>query len=114
MTLKSVAKLMGRFIWTVWPFLSVYQTARAEPSPAPRSADHSEWLVLVSPFVWAPPMSGQVGLCGVNAAADVTFPEVFDNLSVVFMGNLEVTNLTLYFYLDDVHAKPRQSKKVYG
>lgn len=114
MILRSVAKQVGRFTWIIWPLLSVSQTARAEPSPGPRSAENAEWLVLVSPFVWAPSMSGQVALGGVSTAADVTFPEVFDNLSSVFMGNLEVTNRTLGFYLDGVYAKTHQSEKLYG
>ena len=90
------------------PLLLFVQVAHAD-----QPAD-SQWLLLASPFVWAPSMSGQAALGGVNTKVDVPFADVWENLSTVFMGNLELTNRTLGFYIDGVHAKTDQSERVYG
>lgn len=93
---------------TALPLLLFVQVAHAD-----QPAD-SHWLLLASPFVWAPSMSGQAALGGVNTKVDVPFADVWENLSTVFMGNLELTNRTLGFYIDGVHAKTDQSERVYG
>ena len=115
MTLRLVAaKQMFRMMCIAWPLMGVYTTANADDSQGKSRADKDEWLVLVSPFVWAPAMNGQVALGGVDAKADVGFREIFNNLNRVFMGNLEVTNRKLGFYLDGVYAKTSQSERAYG
>ena len=115
MTLRLVAaKQMFRMMCIAWPLMGVYTTANADDSQGKSSTDKDEWLVLVSPFVWAPAMNGQVALGGVDAKADVGFREIFNNLNRVFMGNLEVTNRKLGFYLDGVYAKTSQSERAYG
>ena len=115
MTLRLVAaKQMFRMMCMAWPLLGIYSTAQAEEPTAKTSAESDEWLVLVSPFVWAPSMNGQVALGGVDAKADVGFREIFNNINRVFMGNVEVTNRTLGFYLDGVYAKTSQSERAYG
>jgi hypothetical protein len=94
------------------PLLAFMQVAHAEGSAA--TPAEPQWLLLASPFVWAPSMNGQAALGGVNSKVDVPFSEVMHNLSSVFMGNLELTNRTLGFYLDGVYAKTDQSERVYG
>ena len=96
------------------PLLLLLQMAHGdEPATTAHTTD-SQWLLLASPFVWAPSMSGQAALGGVNTKVDVPFADVWENLSSVFMGNLELTNRTLGFYVDGVHAKTDQSERVYG
>ena len=96
------------------PLLLFLQMAHGdEPATTAHTTD-SQWLLLASPFVWAPSMSGQAALGGVNTKVDVPFADVWENLSSVFMGNLELTNRTLGFYVDGVHAKTDQSERVYG
>ena len=87
---------------------------RADEPAVALNNESAEWLLLASPFVWAPSMSGQAALGGVNTKVDVPFSEVLDNLSSVFMGNLELTNRTLGFYVDGVYAKTDESHRVFG
>ena len=96
------------------PLLLALQVAQGAEPPVKTSTSDSDWLLLASPFVWAPSMSGQAALGGVNTKVDVPFSDVLDNLSSVFMGNLELTNRTLGFYIDGVYAKTHQSERVYG
>lgn len=94
------------------PFLVMGENTR--PGDRDSRAGSGEWLVLASPFVWAPSSNGQVSLAGIDTKADVGFREVFNNLNSVFMGNLEITNRTVGFYVDGVYAKTRQSERLYG
>ncbi|KMM85121.1 hypothetical protein TU78_07055 [Pseudomonas taetrolens] len=87
----------------------IAQETVLKPTP-----ERDEWLVLVSPFVWAPSMKGHVELGGVRTKADVGFNDVFHDLDSVFMGNLEVTNRTVGFFVDGVYAKTSQSERVFG
>lgn len=88
--------------------------AWAEGSGTIAERDDAPWLVLVSPFIWAPSMTGQAALAGVNSQVDVPFSQTLGNLSSVFMGNLEVTNRTLGFYVDGVYADTHESHRVMG
>lgn len=88
--------------------------AMAQANEARATPVDSPWLVLVSPFVWAPSMSGQATLGGVNTHVDVPFSQTLGNLNSVFMGNLEVTNRTLGFYVDGVYADTHESHRVMG
>ena len=103
-----------RYLLMGLPLLAVFDETHAQVSMGQNTSAQSDWLVLVSPFVWAPSMSGQVALGGVQTKADVGFGEVFDNLNSVFMGNVEITNRTVGFFLDGVYAKTQQSERLYG
>ena len=56
------------------PFLVMGENTR--PGDRDSRADSGEWLVLASPFVWAPSSNGQVSLAGIDTKADVGFREV--------------------------------------
>lgn len=108
------ARLLAKIILSAGSLLGIFQPAHAKEAAFNSSPERDEWLVLVSPFVWAPSMNGQVELGGAHTKADVGFSEVFHNLDSVFMGNLEVTNRTLGFFVDGVYAKTSQSEKTFG
>lgn len=113
MTLRPVfTRRISRGMFFACSLLTVSGVAQAEEGAS--KADPDEWLVLVSPFVWAPSMNGQVEMAGISTKADVGFKDVFSNLNKVFMGNVEVTNRTLGFYVDTVYAKTRQSERLFG
>lgn len=112
MRLKPLTRQTFKSASVAVPLLACMHMAHGE-GPAATAAG-PEWLLLASPFVWAPSMHGQAALGGVNSRVDVPFSEVVHNLSSVFMGNLELTNRTLGFYLDGVYAKTDQSERVYG
>ena len=108
----AVASLV-KTIASAFTLISVLQPAHASESSLDSNSE-SEWLVLVSPFAWAPSMKGHVELGGVHTKADLSANEILHNLDSVFMGNVEVTNRTVGFFIDGVHAKTSQSDRVFG
>ncbi|WP_300731246.1 hypothetical protein [Pseudomonas sp.] len=113
MTLRPVfTRRIPKGLFFACSLLSISNGVQAAESTSEK--DQDEWLVLVSPFVWAPSMNGQVEMAGVSTKADVGFRDVFSNLNKVFMGNVEVTNRTVGFYIDTVYAKTRQSERLFG
>ena len=93
---------------------STLQSAHAKDAALESGTETDKWLVLVSPFAWAPAMKGQVELGGVKTNADLRSDEILHDLDSVFMGNIEVTNRTVGFFLDGVYAKTSQSDRVFG
>lgn len=114
MMLIPVRKQILRSVLVAPLLFNFIPTARAENTLGEPTVTDSDWMVLVSPFVWAPSMKGHASLGGVNTKVDVPFSEVLNNLNSVFMGNLEVTNRTLGFYIDGVYANTSQSERVLG
>lgn len=80
--------------------------------PICSTAQADDWIVLVSPYVWAASMKGNVSVGGVKGEVDKPFSEIFDHLDSVFMGNIEVTDRNLGFYVDGVHAQTSESHTV--
>lgn len=80
--------------------LSVVVQAQAKPSKA------DDWLILVSPFVWASSLDGELGLGGQQATVNESFTDLVKNVHGAFMGNIELSNRQYGLYLDmvDVHA----------
>lgn len=108
--IASLVKVMA----SAFTLLSVLQTANATEKSLDSDPENSQWLVLVSPFAWGPSMKGNVELGGVHTQADLSANEILHNLDSVFMGNVEVTNRTIGFFIDGVYAKTSQSDRVLG
>lgn len=114
MTFKCAKTKMIYILIAISCFSMQWQQAQAVDSSAASAHGDAPWRVLVSPFAWAPSMSGQATLGGVSTHVDVPFSETLNNLRSVFMGNLDVTNRSLGFYVDGVHADTHESHRVLG
>ena len=112
MTLKRAKGQLIYILLAVSCISLPWQQAQAADSDALSERGDAPWRVLVSPFVWTPSMSGQATLGGVSTHVDVPFSETLNNLRSVFMGNLEVTNRSLGFYVDGVYADTHESHRV--
>ncbi len=96
-----------------WGFIPISTVITALLSLSYYSASQAdEWRVLASPYVWAPSMKGDVTVGGLKGEVDKSFSEIFGHLDSVFMGNVEITDLTLGFYLDGVHAQTSESHMI--
>lgn len=82
-------------------------------SPAqPEIQDQQRWRVIFSPYVWGASLNGRAGLLGHNTDVNVPFREIFDNLDMTFMGNVEVNNGTMGFYIDGQYVKTSQDENL--
>lgn len=105
---------LAKIIASAFTLLSILQPAQASETSLDSTPEKSQWLVLVSPFAWAPSMKGHVELGGMHTKADLSANEILHNLDSVFMGNIEVTNRTVGFFIDGVHAKTSQTDRAFG
>lgn len=69
-----------------------------------------EWSVIVSPYVWAASLKGDSSLAGVNTDVDIPFSDIFSHLDLAAMGNVEVTNGLVGFYLDGQYVQTSQDE----
>lgn len=91
-------------------------TAQGDPVPAPPPdyvAD-SEWTVIVSPYVWAASLSGDVGLAGIGGTVHLPFSDIFENLDMVAMGNVEVVKGRVGGWVDGQYVKTSQQEQLLG
>jgi len=84
----------------------------APPPVETELQDQQRWRVIFSPYVWGASLNGSAGLFGLRTDVDVPFRDIFDNLDVSFMGNVEVTNGTYGFYFDGQYTKTSQGADV--
>lgn len=83
------------------------------PTPVQNEVqDQQRWRVIFSPYVWGASLNGSAGLLGRTTNVDVPFREIFDNLDISAMGNVEVTNGKLGFYFDGQYTKTSQKADV--
>lgn len=84
-------------------------------APAPVQTeiqDQQRWRVIFSPYVWGASLKGDAGLFGFSTKVDVPFKEIFSNLDMSAMGNIEVTNGTFGAYFDGQYTKTSQGEDV--
>ncbi|MFQ0812842.1 hypothetical protein AVM02_11295 [Brucella anthropi] len=78
----------------------------------PEIQDQQRWRVIFSPYVWGASLNGSAGLLGRSTDVNVPFREIFDNLDMTFMGNVEVNNGTMGFYIDGQYVKTSQDENL--
>lgn len=78
-----------------------------------RTVPQKEWSVIVSPYVWGASLNGSGSLAGFNTNVDIPFSEVFKNLDLAVMGNVEITNGQWGVYFDGQYVKTSQEEHVF-
>ncbi|MDT6939035.1 hypothetical protein RI570_02575 [Brucella pseudogrignonensis] len=85
-------------------------------APAPAQSefqDQQSWRVIFSPYVWGASLNGNAGLLGYSSKVDVPFKEIFSNLDMSAMGNIEITNGKYGVYFDGQYTKTSQGEDVF-
>ncbi|MFD1199428.1 hypothetical protein ACFQ3K_14055 [Brucella gallinifaecis] len=104
-TLASVIMLMS----------ATYANAADIIAPSPNQTefqDQQRWRVIFSPYVWGASLNGNAGLFGLSTKVDVPFKEIFSNLDMSAMGNIEITNGKFGIYFDGQYTKTSQEEDV--
>lgn len=78
----------------------------------PEIQDQQRWRVIFSPYVWGASLNGSAGLLGRSTDVNVPFREIFDNLDMSFMGNIDVNNGTVGFFIDGQYVKTSQDENL--
>lgn len=81
-------------------------------APQPEIQDQQRWRVIFSPYVWGASLNGSAGLLGRSTDVNMPFREIFENLDMSFMGNVEVNNGTFGFYIDGQYVKTSQDESL--
>ena len=80
-------------------------------APNVQANDTTDWMVLVSPFVWGASLSGDLGIAGQQAAVEAPFSTLFKDIDSVFMGNIELTNRQFGLYVDATYVHSSRQDK---
>ncbi len=86
-------------------------------SPAPIQTefqDQQRWRVIFSPYVWGASLKGNAGLLGYSSKVDVPFKDIFSNLDMSAMGNLEISNGKYGVYFDGQYTKTSQGEDIFN
>lgn len=78
----------------------------------PEIQDQQRWRVIFSPYVWGASLNGTAGLLGRSTDVNVPFREIFDNLDMTFMGNVDISNGTVGFFIDGQYVKTSQDENL--
>lgn len=81
-------------------------------TPQPEIQDQQRWRVIFSPYVWGASLNGTAGLLGRSTDVNVPFREIFDNLDMTFMGNVDISNGTVGFFIDGQYVKTSQDENL--
>ncbi len=74
--------------------------------------DQQRWQVIVSPYLWGASLNGSAGLLGRSTDVNMPFSEIFDNLDMGVMGNVDITNGTFGFFIDGQYVKTSQDESL--
>ncbi|WP_183652989.1 hypothetical protein [Brucella daejeonensis] len=91
---------------------SVSLAADVVSPPQAEIQDQQRWRVIFSPYVWGASLNGSAGLFGHSTDVDVPFRDIFDNLDMSFMGEAEITNGTMGFYINGQYVKTSQGENI--
>lgn len=83
--------------------LAAGTAVRAEEAAAPVATD--PWQVTITPYVWAPSISGEVGLGDARADVDLPISQLLEDLELAGMLNAEVRRNRLGLLVDGVYVK---------
>lgn len=84
------------------------------PDQVPEGPDTDDPVVIVSPYVWASSLGGNIGLAGYSAPVHLPFREIFDHLDAVAMGNVEFAWKRGGLYVDGQYSKTSQQEQLLG
>lgn len=71
-----------------------------------------EWELVVAPYAWFTSIGGEADLGRVTGPIDASFGDVFDDLNLAFMGQLEVRKYPFGLYVNPVYAKLNTTSSV--
>ncbi|WP_404989584.1 hypothetical protein [Brucella pseudogrignonensis] len=109
-TVRNIALMSTFFIATTASALAADIVA---PAPAQSEfQDQQQWRVIFSPYVWGASLNGNAGLLGYSSKVDVPFKEIFSNLDMSAMGNIEITNGKYGVYFDGQYTKTSQGEDI--
>jgi hypothetical protein len=77
-----------------------------------RAAD--DWTVVVSPYVWAAGLDGDVALGGIEGQVDLSFGDVLETLDLAVMGNVEVSNGRWGGFVDLLYVRSSDDEAAFG
>ncbi len=80
--------------------------------PQPEIKDQQRWRVVFSPYVWGASLNGKASLLGRSTDVSVPFSEILDNLDMSFMGNVDINNGTIGFFVDGQYVKTSQDENL--
>lgn len=81
-------------------------------APQPEFQDQQRWRIVFSPYVWGASLNGSAGLLGRSTDVNIPFREILDNLDMSFMGNVDVSNGTVGFFIDGQYVKTSQDENL--
>ncbi len=84
--------------------------AWAADVPAQKYVMDDDWKIIVSPYVWGASLKGKAELGGHHTDVNIPFSEIFDNLDMAVMGNIELVKGPLGFYVDAQYVSTRQDE----
>jgi hypothetical protein len=82
----------------------------ADPTVDQFTSPDREWNLIVSPYIWAASLKGDASLAGLDSDVDVPFSDIFKQLDLAVMGNVEVTNGLFGFYVDGQYVRTSQDE----
>ena len=78
-------------------------------SQAGESDETAGWKFHIVPYLWMTSISGTIGAKGQTADVDVTFSDIWDNLDLGFMADIEVSKGRFGFFVNPLYAKLEDS-----
>lgn len=113
-TASGWRRMIGGFVGIALVSVAQPAAAQVEAEPVPLANDDASrgWTVVVSPYVWGASLGGDIGLAGLQSDIHLPFSEIFENLSAVAMGNVEVAHGKLGGYVDAQYVRTSQDEEV--
>ena len=93
--------------------LSMLCTAMAADVSEPKYIAEDGWKIIVSPYVWGASLKGKSALAGIHTDVNIPFSEIFDNLDMAVMGNVEIVKGPLGFYIDGQYVSTTQDENLF-
>ncbi|WP_439272364.1 hypothetical protein [Pseudochrobactrum sp. HB0163] len=87
-------------------------SAMAADAPVQKYVTDDAWKIIVSPYVWGASLHGRAELGGYRTDVNVPFSEIFDNLDMAVMGNIELARGPLGFYVDAQYVSTSQDENL--
>lgn len=94
--------------------LTMLGSAMAADVSEPKYIVDDRWKVIVSPYVWAASLKGSASLAGRSTDVHVPFSDIFDNLDMAVMGDIEVVKGPLGFFLDGQYVSTSQDEDIFA
>lgn len=103
----------GRTAGIFWAVCACATLLAAGPARAEGEGDDG-WRVIVSPYVWAASLDGDLALAGLQTPVDAPFSDIFDHLDFVAMAEAEIGRGRWALLVDGEYVKTSQEERVLG